>query len=106
MHVKVDTGMGRIGIRAEEAPSLIAEIAKMPAHYVREYHIFSQSTHATLMGLIACDFDTNAKMIVPCTIYVDMATIGYASPLTGSDRQMHYEERATEVLSELNRIQK
>jgi alanine racemase len=30
VHVKVDTGMGRIGVKAEEAPGLVAEIARMP----------------------------------------------------------------------------
>ena len=30
VHVKIDTGMGRIGVRAEEAPDLVAAIAKLP----------------------------------------------------------------------------
>jgi len=35
VHVKVDTGMGRLGLRAEEAPSAIEAVARLP-HLVAE----------------------------------------------------------------------
>lgn len=82
----------------------VAKAANLEDHYIREYFMFSQNTHASIAGLIAQENECGRKQIIRCAIHVLLATTGHAAQILPTLDPQQYIDKATSLIKELTQM--